>query len=248
MYNIYIKMLSSIILFLPLTIFAQETKKIIFSPDFRAKDTKEIFYVLKSDTFYKQGLYQKITNKNVVIINGYYINDQKDSLWTEFNFEGKIKLSEGNYHKNKKVNVWEFYNLKGELEQKYDFTKNEIVFFKKEEKEYKVIIGTDTIKTKLERQPLYIGGDRNLNETISDNINYPPYAIANAVQGKVFISFTISKEGKSFHHKLTKGIGYDCNQEALRVAKLIPNNWIPARLNGEDVNVEYILPVSFKFQ
>ena len=187
-----------------------------------------------------------------MLINGFYKNVLKEIIWTEYNWGGKRKKSTGYYLADKKVAVWEFYNFKGELEQKYDYTKKEITYFKLEEKdiekEYKVINGSDTIKSKLEQPPLYIGGSALMFEPILKNIHYPILAKESGVSGKVFIAFTIDSNGQTANHRVIKGIGSGCDEEALRVVKEIPNNWFPALLGGKAVNVEYVFPINFTIE
>ncbi|MBP9070078.1 MAG: energy transducer TonB [Bacteroidia bacterium] len=233
-------------IFLPTIILGQETKKV--TEDHDNPKYKEVFYVLKFDKNTRHGSYQKLGYKDAVLINGYYKLGVKDSIWTEYRWGGKSKLSEGKYYQDKKINVWEFFDFKGDLEQKYNFSSNEIVFYKNEDKdkEYKVINGTDTIKTKLERPPLYIGGTSLIYQSVSKNINYPEQAKENGTSGKVFVAFTIDQNGKTSDHRVIKSAGFGFDEEAIRVVKLIPDNWVPALLNGKTVTTEFMLPISFQ--
>lgn len=228
--------------------FGQKTKKV--TKNYDNPNYKEVFYVLKTDKETKHGNYQKLSNKDALLINGYFDNGLKDSVWTEYRWDGKIKVSEGKYFKDNKTGVWDFFDFKGELEQKYNFSSNEILFFKNEDKdkEYKVINGTDTIKTKLERPPLYIGGTTLLFQSFIKNINYPKQAKENGVGGKVLIAFTIDQNGKASNHKVLRSVGSGCDEEAMRVVKLIPDNWTPALLNGKAVSTEYIIPINFQLR
>jgi TonB family protein len=232
---------------LPTVLFGQETKKV--TEENKNDWFKEVYYVLKSDKSIRHGNYQKSGYKEAVLINGFYKNGLKDSIWTEYQWSGKNKKSIGTYSEDKKVGTWEFYDYKGELEQKYDYTKNEIIYFKLDDKEkdkdFRVIKDSDTTKTKLDRPPLYIGGSAMMFEPILKNIQYPPQAKENGVSGKVYITFTIDSNGKTSNHRVTKGIGSGCDEEALRVVKEIPDNWLPGLLSGQAVNVEYVLPISF---
>ncbi len=45
---------------------------------------------------------------------------------------------------------------------------------------------------------------------------------------------------------MLRSIGGGCNQEALRVARTIPNEWIPARIGTRAVPVEYELTLTFR--
>jgi len=232
---------------LPTVLFGQETKKV--TEKHENSRFKEVYYALKSDKSIRQGNYQKLGYKDAVLINGFYKNGLKDSIWTEYQWGGKNRKSIGTYSADNKVGVWEFYDYRGELEQKYDYTKNEIVYFtledKERDKEFRVIKGSDTTKTKLDRPPLYIGGSALMFETIFKSIQYPQQARENGISGKVYITFTVDNNGKTSTHRVTKGIGYGCDEEALRVVKEIPDNWFPGLMSGQAVNVEYILPISF---
>ena len=46
--------------------------------------------------------------------------------------------------------------------------------------------------------------------------------------------------------KIQHGISDDINQEAIRVIKLLSNNWIPAKLNGKNIRAQFVLPLRFK--
>jgi TonB family protein len=231
----------------PIVLFGQETNMVIKkheNPWF-----KEVYYVLKSDKSVRHGNYQKLGYKDAIVINGFYKNGLKDSIWTEYQWRGKTKVSMGTYSANQKVGVWEFYDSEGVLEQKYDYTTNEITYFKIDErektKEYKVIKGSDTIETKLDRPPLYIGGLTLMFESVFENIHFPEEAKEHGVSGRVNITFVIDSNGNASNHRVFKGVGYGCDEEALRLIKEIPDNWVPGLLNGQAVNVEYSLVINF---
>jgi protein TonB len=55
----------------------------------------------------------------------------------------------------------------------------------------------------------------------------------------------INKDGSISDCKVARGIGYGCDEEALRIVKNMPN-WNPGKQNGKTVNVSYILPIVFE--
>ncbi len=67
----------------------------------------------------------------------------------------------------------------------------------------------------------------------------------NNISGTVLVSFFIDLDGKAVDYKIEEGIGGGCDEEAIRVAKLIPNNWIPGLLDSKPVKVKYTLPINF---
>lgn len=97
--------------------------------------------------------------------------------------------------------------------------------------------------------PEFPGGDKELFIFLQKNIAYPREERDNCVQGKVFVTYVIDTNGSVINVELYKGIpnGPLCNNEALRVVKLMPK-WIPGKQNGKIAKVRYILPISFKLQ
>lgn len=65
------------------------------------------------------------------------------------------------------------------------------------------------------------------------------------MEGTVYVNFTIEKDGNISNPRILRGIGSGCDEETLRVIKLMPK-WIPGEENGQTVRVQYNLPVKFK--
>jgi TonB family protein len=97
----------------------------------------------------------------------------------------------------------------------------------------------------VESIPEYRGGPKALAMFIASRLRYPAKARENRIQGKVYISFVIEKNGSLSEFKVIKGIGSGCDEEAIRVLKLSPN-WKPGAVKGSPVRTSYILPVSFQ--
>lgn len=185
---------------------------------------KEKYLVLKNDTSIKHGVYELYNKSDLLLIKG-------------------------NYNNNNKTRVWEYYNKKGELELSYDYSKNSLINYKpiiSDNKKYIIIQGNDTIESNLERPPLPVG-------TVwwkMENVNYPDSAKNNNISGVVVIAYTVDNLGNINNFRVKKGIGYGCDEEALRVARItILNNcrsYIPAVLNNKTVSVEFTYPIKFK--
>ena len=92
--------------------------------------------------------------------------------------------------------------------------------------------------------PEFPGGEAALNAYLAKNINYPQMAVDNEIQGKVIVEFVVGKDGSIRDAKLVKGIGFGCNEEAVRVIKNMPK-WQAGKQNGREVNVSYRVPVKF---
>jgi len=96
----------------------------------------------------------------------------------------------------------------------------------------------------VEKQPVYPGGIAKFYEYMKNEIKYPEAAKSNKIQGKVFLSFTVEKNGKLDDVVVTRGLSKEINAEAVRVIKNSPN-WEPGVLNGKPVRVKYNINVNF---
>lgn len=218
-------------------------------------ETKEVFHVLKTDKETKHGEYKQF-KRDKLIIKGYYKNGEKDSVWTFYSFWG-VKYGKGYYKNDKKTGIWQYDNYEGKPELIIDYDSNKVLNYwldkSIQNKDYKdtiymVITANGTKKMKLDRPPLYAEGQSYILSILGSNTRYPIKALENNVSGKVEITFTIDTNGKTSNHRITKRIGYGCDEESLRVVKLIPDNWLPGILNGQAVSIEYTMPVNFKIQ
>jgi periplasmic protein TonB len=92
------------------------------------------------------------------------------------------------------------------------------------------------------------GGKDAAVKWIQQNITYPAIARENGLQGKVFITFVVGKNGKVVDVAVAKdNVGGGCAEEAIRAIKSMPD-WKPGKQNGNPVKVKVTLPISFKLE
>ncbi len=97
----------------------------------------------------------------------------------------------------------------------------------------------------IEKMPTFPGGEEALMDFIGTNIRYPKYAQDHGISGRVFIKFVVMPDGSVSNVEVLKGIGGGCDEEAVRVVKMMPK-WIPAENDGEKVRVMFTLPINFR--
>ncbi len=97
----------------------------------------------------------------------------------------------------------------------------------------------------IEKMPTFPGGEEALMDFIGTNIRYPKYAQDHGISGRVFIKFVVMPDGSVSNVEVLKGIGGGCDEEAVRVVKMMPK-WIPGEKDGKKVMVMYTLPISFR--
>lgn len=93
--------------------------------------------------------------------------------------------------------------------------------------------------------PEFIGGQREWTRYLSSNLKYPAAAKQNNVQGKVYLSFIVEKDGQITDVKVKQGLGSGCDEEALRLLRNSPK-WRPGVVKEQPVRTYYVLPVSFQ--
>lgn len=105
----------------------------------------------------------------------------------------------------------------------------------------------EPIFTTVEEQPEFPGGVGEMYQYIAERIKYPSPAQRANVQGKVFVKFVVQKNGDIGDIKVLKGIGFGCDEEAVRVISKMPK-WKPGKQNGNPVNVYFTMPIAFRLE
>jgi TonB family protein len=182
---------------LPAVAFSQELQLVKDKPNAL---TIEQYHVLTANPKIRQGLYQKYAaSKLVMLEQGYYKNNQKDSTWSKFDFKGRITeqgnyaegvktglwkttvyyndtgvtVKEGNYLNGEMTGLWTFNNADGSLSYKYDFIQKAITEYGKNEEPSTIIDQDDTLTATLDKPAVHIGGTDTLLRLLSANLRVP---------------------------------------------------------------------------
>jgi len=99
----------------------------------------------------------------------------------------------------------------------------------------------------VESMPEYPGGEAALYAYLAENIKYPQMAKESGIQGRVFVTFVVERDGRVTDVRVLRGIGGGCDEEAIRVVQGMPK-WTPGKQRGKSVRVQYNLPVKFTLQ
>jgi protein TonB len=104
-------------------------------------------------------------------------------------------------------------------------------------------------------QPLYYaeqmaefpGGEEAMMKFIQGQCYFTAIARELEIQGVVYLSFVIDKEGKVNDIKILKDIGGDLGNVAVKAVKQMPT-WKPGRQNGRAVSLQFTVPVKFSLK
>ncbi len=99
--------------------------------------------------------------------------------------------------------------------------------------------------TVVEHQPEFVGGMKALSAYVNNNLKYPEPARLAGVEGKVYLNFVVDKEGGIHDVKVLKGLGFGCDEAAIRLVAKMPK-WKPGSQDGKPVAVSYNIPIQFK--
>ena len=104
----------------------------------------------------------------------------------------------------------------------------------------------DSIYRVSDAMPEYPGGPNEMMRYIQENIKYPQSAIDNKIEGRVFVTFVVEKDGSISNAAVLRGIDKECDAEALRVVSSMPK-WNPGQQKGEVVRTQFTIPIIYKF-
>ncbi|MFW6371640.1 MAG: TonB family protein, partial [Bacteroidota bacterium] len=83
----------------------------------------------------------------------------------------------------------------------------------------------------VEEMPEFPGGELALRRHVANNIKYPETAQKNGIQGRVYVSFVVDKEGNVANARIARGVDPSLDKEALRVINSLPA-WEPGIQKG----------------
>lgn len=133
------------------------------------------------------------------------------------------------------------------LEQTQEETNEDIKEEEKTEEEPQPINlnGDDENKLRIvEQLPEYPGGMVEFMKWLTANLKYPDTALRQKMRGQVMISFIVEQDGTLTNMKIIKSAGQLFDNEAMRVAKLMPK-WKPGLQDGSPCRTMIAIPIVF---
>jgi protein TonB len=89
------------------------------------------------------------------------------------------------------------------------------------------------------------GGINAMKKFIGDNVQYPIGAIEQGIEGNVYVTFVVEKDGAITGINIMRGTeSPELNKEAIRLIESMPK-WKPGEVKNTPVRCRLRLPISF---
>ncbi len=106
-------------------------------------------------------------------------------------------------------------------------------------------VDDDKIFDVVEQNAQFPGGEEACYKWLGEHIKYPSICQEQGIQGRVFVSFVVNKDGSIVDVKVMRSPDDNLSKEAERVVKQMPK-WKPARQGNKTVRSRFNLPVMFR--
>jgi TonB family protein len=207
---------------------------------------------------------------------GPFISERKQGIWYYYNKEGIIYCSKqyeqdiekyytsyfSNGQKRKEVGVRKgeydglctYYDKLGNIILQGNYKKTIRVgdfqhFYPQGDSIIASIADTSSKDSFLtaEIMPEFPGGEGAMMKFIAYNLDYPKEAIERGIEGKIFIRFTVNKDGMIYDAMVmnTEILGYGCERASIEIIENMPD-WSPGMSLGKPVKVYFNIPLRFK--
>ena len=98
------------------------------------------------------------------------------------------------------------------------------------------------------KSPYYAGGKSALENYVKKELRYPKEALAAKAEGTVSVRYTVDYKGKIMDAHVISGIGYGCDEEALRIVNSlqfkVPNDGKIKSKYTRKIHIHFRLPGS----
>lgn len=107
-----------------------------------------------------------------------------------------------------------------------------------------VFPGCESASTNDEKKACF---NKEIQKYVSKNFNFPEMARQMGIQGRVYVSFVIEKNGSISNVEVVRGVDKLLDDEAARVIKNLPK-MKPAKQRGKSVRMSFVMPINAKLQ
>ncbi len=172
--------------------------------------------------------------------NSSYIQTVKDGNgFYEDLDQGQLQFFKGNLVNGLKEGEWTGSDKKGKYTFKETYNAGKLISGESTTTENKKFP-----YTKRNELPFPKNGMTAFRNDLAQNYKMPNTAIN--VDGTIYLSFIVEQNGTLSNVKVTKGLGEQFDQEAVRAVKKLAKGWTPGKYRGMNFRVAYNCPIKIK--
>lgn len=110
---------------------------------------------------------------------------------------------------------------------------------------YEIKINNEWTTPETGTAPSYENQNKNIDEISMRNIKYPSLAMRMGVEAGQILEIVIDSAGKVSSIQLINHIGADVGKEIEKLSDILPRTWIPATLNGHNIESKVLILYHF---
>ena len=126
----------------------------------------------------------------------------------------------------------------------YSFAQEEVILQTQKDTIQQELNDSGEVFVFLSESPEFVGGDAARIKYLQGAIHYPKKAKENNMQGTVYVTFVVEKDGSITHVKVLRGVCESLDAEAVRVIKNMPK-WKPGMHKEKPARSQFNMPLRF---
>jgi len=217
----------------------------LYAEEYRLKDSilRYTCYCKSFDPYEKEGLYIMYSDSGYVTAKGMYAANKQTGEWNTYFSNGHIWYTLHYVDDKRNGSLISYYNT-GEVKRRCEYMNDSLITGKCFRKN-----GADTAYYDFYIYPKFRGGDAALVRYFQKNLKYPKEAMKYKLEGKVYVQFTVKKDGTVADVKLDpkRNSYYMLNDAAIDFVKQMPK-WSPGYVDGELKDFKKGIPILFKLE
>lgn len=149
-------------------------------------------------------------------------------------------IEEGQYTYGKRTGIWRFYTIENEIELEYDYDK---------QKPTKILPHIGHKYSEDTYPPVFLGSPLHIRHYICSHTTYPREERGEFKNCQVDVAMHIDSSGEYKGYHIQRFSKPDFNQAVINAMRKIPKTWrwVPAKLNGKNIESEYVVSIVFEY-
>ena len=173
----------------------------------------------------------------------------KSGTYVKIGKLSKDTLIVGQYQNNQRSGVWKYFSDGNKLWMSYDFDKKAFALIPDEIKnitQFNVSNGSEYTEQKVDNPPIYLASKKEIELRISSEIVPSADIVVDSKSGLCIARFVIDKTGRLKDIVPEVMMSDVIFPQIKLIMEDLKEPWIPAKMNGQEVDSQYILVLDIK--